>query len=251
MSRLRSTFLIFTLALSAQPLLAGFSDTDVVIPAVSRAPGGYLSDWYSQIWITNLGSQPVTYQASFYQRDQSNLSPHTFSDTLGPSETKRYDNVVENLFGLSGVSGAVRVTASGPFLVSSRTYNLPPSGNVRDNVGLFFTGVPTTFAIGPGETSQLQGITQGWSALSDLRTKTEVRDVPLGLDFVMALRPVEYRLCDSNRRLDIGFVAQEIEAQRDEIDSLKARLQESEDVRGRLSELEARLSRVEARAPSR
>lgn len=163
MTSFRAYLLMFTLALSAQPLLAGFSDTDLLIPAVSRAPGNYLSQWYSQIWITNLGSQQLTVLASFYQRDQSNLSPHTFSDTLGPSETKRYDNVVETLFGLSGVSGAVRVTASGPILVSSRTYNLPSSGNVWDSQGLFFTGVPTTFAIGPGEASQLQGITQGWS----------------------------------------------------------------------------------------
>ncbi|MFI5180096.1 MAG: tail fiber domain-containing protein [Thermoanaerobaculia bacterium] len=163
MTSFRACVLMFLVALSAQPLLAGFTDTDLLIPAVSRAPGNYLSEWYSQIWITNLGSQQVTFQASFYQRDQSNPSPHTFADTLGPSETKRYDNVVENLFGLSGVSGAVRVTASGPVLVSSRTYSLPSSGNVWDSVGQFFTGVPTTFAIGPGETSQLQGITQGWS----------------------------------------------------------------------------------------
>jgi hypothetical protein len=163
MARFRASLLIFTLVLSAQPLLAGFTDTDLLIPAVSRAPGSFLSEWYSQIWITNLGSQQVSFQASFYQRDQANLSPHTFSDNVSPSETKRYDNVVETLFGLSGVSGAVRVTASGPILVSSRTYNLPSSGNVWDGQGLFFTGVPTTFAIGPGETSQLQGITQGWS----------------------------------------------------------------------------------------
>lgn len=163
MTGFRKAFLALSLAVSPLPLLAGFPDTDLVIPAVSRAPGNFLSEWYSQIWITNLGSQPVSFQASFYQRDQANPSPHTFSDTVNPSETKRYDNVVETLFGLSGVSGAVRVTASGPILVSSRTYNLPASGNVWDSQGLFFTGVPATFAIGPGETSQLQGISQGWS----------------------------------------------------------------------------------------
>ena len=51
-----------------------------------------------------------------------------------------------------------------------------------------------------------------WSALSDLRAKTDVRDLDLGLDFVMALRPVEYRLKSGNGKTDMGFVAQEIEA---------------------------------------
>ena len=51
-----------------------------------------------------------------------------------------------------------------------------------------------------------------WSALSDLRAKTDVRDISLGLDFVMALRPVEYQLKSGNGKTDMGFVAQDIEA---------------------------------------
>ena len=52
----------------------------------------------------------------------------------------------------------------------------------------------------------------GWSALSDIRAKTDVRDISLGLDFVLALRPVEYRLRSGNGKTDLGFVAQDIEA---------------------------------------
>ena len=124
--------------------------------------------------------------------------------------------------------------------------------------------------------------------------KTDLRDVPLGLDFVLALRPVEYRLRDGNGRLDMGFVAQDvegllgdgynvldigpdpdrtlslrhshliapivkavqeqqtqIEAQKAEINTLKTRLRESEDVRAMLRELEARLTRAEARVASK
>ena len=39
-----------------------------------------------------------------------------------------------------------------------------------------------------------------------------MRDVPFGLDFVLALRPVEYKLRSGNGHLDMGFVAQDIEA---------------------------------------
>ena len=51
-----------------------------------------------------------------------------------------------------------------------------------------------------------------WSALSDVRAKENIRDLSLGLDFVLALRPVEYKLRNGNGRTDMGFVAQDIEA---------------------------------------
>jgi hypothetical protein len=51
----------------------------------------------------------------------------------------------------------------------------------------------------------------GWSTLSDGRAKTDVEDIPLGLDFIQALRPVAYKLKGGNGRIDLGFVAQDIE----------------------------------------
>jgi hypothetical protein len=51
----------------------------------------------------------------------------------------------------------------------------------------------------------------GWSALSDRRAKKDVRELSLGLEFVMGLRPVEYRLRNGNERVDMGFVAQDVE----------------------------------------
>jgi hypothetical protein len=51
-----------------------------------------------------------------------------------------------------------------------------------------------------------------WSALSDARAKSDVRDLDLGLDFVLALRPVAYRYTAGNGRTDLGFVAQDVEA---------------------------------------
>lgn len=51
-----------------------------------------------------------------------------------------------------------------------------------------------------------------WSALSDVRAKSDVRDLDLGLPFVLALRPVAYRYKHGNGRTDLGFVAQDVEA---------------------------------------
>ena len=51
----------------------------------------------------------------------------------------------------------------------------------------------------------------GWSNLSDIRSKEDIEDITLGLDFINALRPVEFSLIDGNDGLDLGFIAQDIE----------------------------------------
>jgi hypothetical protein len=51
-----------------------------------------------------------------------------------------------------------------------------------------------------------------WSALSDIRAKRDVRDLDLGLEFLLQLRPVAYTLRNGNGKTDMGFVAQDIEA---------------------------------------
>lgn len=153
--------ILLLLAFASHHSEAGFAGTDVLIPAVARAGGLFGSEFYSQVWVTNLAGSTLAVSFAFLQRDQSNTAPRTFSAMLDPYETRRFDNAVEAMFGVSGTSGAVRVTAAGPILVSSRTYNLPPGGDPSQGQGLFFTGIPCTFAIGAGETAQLQGVTQG------------------------------------------------------------------------------------------
>ncbi len=51
-----------------------------------------------------------------------------------------------------------------------------------------------------------------WSNLSDARAKAEIRELDLGLDLVLALRPVRFRMVEGNGRTDLGFVAQDVEA---------------------------------------
>ena len=121
----------------------------------------------------------------------------------------------------------------------------------------------------------------GWSALSDARAKRDIRDIDLGLDFVLSLRPVEYRMKLGNGRTDMGFLAQDVEAllgadynvvtvggdsQRtlslrytDLIAPVVKAIQEqearhrgdSEALRIRIEALEHRLAEIEERRPSR
>jgi hypothetical protein len=63
-----------------------------------------------------------------------------------------------------------------------------------------------------GNTSVTQiGGQVAWSNLSDSRIKKDIIPISYGLDFITALKPVQYRMRNGNDRLDFGFIAQDIE----------------------------------------
>jgi hypothetical protein len=47
---------------------------------------------------------------------------------------------------------------------------------------------------------------------SDARLKENIRDLDLGLGFVLQLRPVSFTMKQGNGRTDMGFLAQDVEA---------------------------------------
>jgi len=64
--------------------------------------------------------------------------------------------------------------------------------------------------VGNSSVSVIQGQVP-FSWVSDRRWKTDVEPLAVGLDFVRRLQPVSYRLRGGNGRLDMGFVAQDVE----------------------------------------
>jgi hypothetical protein len=57
-----------------------------------------------------------------------------------------------------------------------------------------------------------------FSTPSDARLKSNIEDSPLGLDFILKLRPVHYHLnSDNSGKLYTGFIAQEVEKVVDEL----------------------------------
>ncbi len=72
--------------------------------------------------------------------------------------------------------------------------------------------VDASYHVRIGDTSVSQiGGQVAWSNLSDARHKQDIRDLDLGLDFVMQLRPVSFTMRSGNGRTDMGFVAQDVE----------------------------------------
>ncbi len=150
---------LLVLILFATRLQAGFAGTNVFIPATARTPGTGGSQFYSTLWVTNLGGAPANVTIQFLRQGQTNPAPTTKTEVIAAGATQRIDDVVTYL-GESG-GGALHVVSDQEVFVSSRTYDQPPGTELKDVKALFFSGIPATFALGAGDVSRLQGITNG------------------------------------------------------------------------------------------
>ena len=90
----------------------------------------------------------------------------------------------------------------------------PAAGDLVDATAIGFdANVDASYHVRIGDTNVTQIAGQvGWSNLSDVRAKSDIRDLDLGLDFVMRLHPVSFTMKQGNGRTDMGFVAQDVEA---------------------------------------
>ena len=158
----RSVFAI--LLLFALPAFGGFSATESFLPAVGRVAGSGGSQFYTTVWLTNpAGSGTAHFTFQFLQQGKANTGAvPSFADTLAPGETKIYENVIEQKLHLTSAIGAARITSDLPLVASERIYNqASPADNLGTTEGLFFAAVPSSLAIGAGETASVQGVNQG------------------------------------------------------------------------------------------
>ncbi len=139
---------------------AGFTGTDVFLPSVAAQPGVAPSVWYTTVWVHNPSSRTANLTVYLLER-RANPAPQTFTDTIPPGDTRRYDDAVQTMFAKQ-TAGALRVTSNVNVSVVSRVYS--QSGEEKDSVGQFFAAVPASFAIGAGETTELLGIRQSQPA---------------------------------------------------------------------------------------
>jgi hypothetical protein len=151
----------FTLiVLLCSPAFAGFSATELILPAAGRVMGAGGSEFLTTGWVTNPNAAAVDVQFQFLEAGQENPNPLTVTDTLNPGQTKTYENLAETLFGRSGVLGAVRVRSSARVLASARIYSQAPGDTLANTFGVYFAAVPSSFAIGTTEQGSLQGVSQ-------------------------------------------------------------------------------------------
>ena len=117
-------------------------------------------------------------------------------------------------------------TYAGYYNGSTSTANGITTGTNNTCIG--FAAYPSSatvsdeITLGDGDVNNLRCNDTSISSLSDERDKTNIVDVPLGLDFINTLRPVSF---DWNRRdgkrkgtKDFGFIAQELKTAQDATD---------------------------------
>jgi len=142
---------------------ANFAGTDVFIPSLGHGRGSAQSQWNACIWVHNPNAAPVNVTFRLLLRDQANPSAQVYNDTIQAGDTRRYDDALATLFGVTTKTfGAVRVTtpAGQAVIVNARSYSTPPGGDPMDTTGQFYAAIPASFAIGPQQKTELLGVFQ-------------------------------------------------------------------------------------------
>jgi hypothetical protein len=142
---------------------AGFFGTDVFLPSVGAKPGVPPAIWYTTVWVHNPGTSPANITVYLLER-KANTAPLTYTDSIPPGDTKKYDNAVHLMFARQ-TFGALRITSNQEVMVSSRVYSQQGSA-IDASTGQFFAGVPASFAIGAGEATEIIGAHQTQPAAS-------------------------------------------------------------------------------------
>ena len=109
MKRARTWVLLSVLAslLGPSAAFAGFASSDVYLTSIGRVAGNDGAQFYTTVWITNLSStDTVGFSFSLLLTGQANPNPASFSDALAPGETKMYEDIILNKFGLTSALGA-------------------------------------------------------------------------------------------------------------------------------------------------
>ncbi|MDX2435809.1 MAG: hypothetical protein QNL88_02055, partial [Acidobacteriota bacterium] len=138
--------------------LAGFSGTEVYLPSVGHGDGVGSSVWRTTLWIHNPSSAAANCGIQLLLRNQANPNPDTYQLTVPAGDTVKIEDATWTLFGIDGY-GALRIISSEEIVVNSRIYNIEGT-DLSNTQGQFFGGIPSSFALASGQTTEILGVNQ-------------------------------------------------------------------------------------------
>jgi hypothetical protein len=142
------------------------SGEPLYVPAVAHNPGLSGTQWRSDLEVHNPGAVQTQYTLELLKSGQDNSTPASATFTLDPGMSRRYVDVVKDVFGFDG-SGAIRVTPSvGRIMVAARSYT--DSGN--GTRGQFIPGIAASAATAADVAANLIQLTQTTSGATGFRT---------------------------------------------------------------------------------
>lgn len=98
-----------------------------LIPSVAHLPGSAGTQWRTDVAVVNWGASAVLLQATYH----SSGAPLTRTTSLAVNAALEWRDVLVSLFGVAAgasTSGTIAISASGPVVVTSRTYNETATG---------------------------------------------------------------------------------------------------------------------------
>jgi hypothetical protein len=174
---------------SAAQTATNLESNDIFLPAVGRLPGALLTQWRTDLTVTNVSrlQELSTVHITFTRSDQP--GEIFVTRTLSPRETLVLDDVVQNTFGLNAAFGSIRITSPTPrarLTANARVYNV---GNFGGQYGQGVFALPVD---GLTNEHHLTGLT----ALGDKRTNVGISNpwsVPVGVSINLYDRDGEAR----------------------------------------------------------
>ncbi|MGV8041317.1 MAG: hypothetical protein AB2L07_15045 [Thermoanaerobaculaceae bacterium] len=149
-----TALVVVAVGICGEVAMAGFSGTDLFLPSVGAKPGVAPAIWYTTVYVHNPNATPANVTFYLLER-QANPSPMSYTDTIQPGDTAKYDNAVQLMFSKQ-TFGAIRLTSNVKVMAGSRIYS--QAGELEDSVGQYFAGTPASFAIGAGQRTELVGV---------------------------------------------------------------------------------------------
>jgi hypothetical protein len=140
--------------------------TELFVPALGHGLGqvvnGVQAWWRGDVWIFNPSTQPAAVDIFLLMRNQGNPTPNSRRITVNPGETRYLPDVVYLTFGLDNTFGGLRIVSNIPVVVSGTSYdaNVTVVGKGQGTAGQFFSGIPASFGIGLGDSTDIIGLDQ-------------------------------------------------------------------------------------------
>ena len=115
----------------------------LVVPAAANAPGDAGTTWVSDVVLHNPGAEPATVNLYLMAAGADNTHAEGRQVEVPAGGSLRVADVVQSIFGVTGVGGAILVGADRELIVSSRTYNDAATGTF----GQYIPGLPIQAAM--------------------------------------------------------------------------------------------------------
>lgn len=116
-----------------------------VLPSITQARGTDGSRIETSAWVVNLGASSASFEFAFLPASNTAAPPAQIR-TLGPGQTLRLNNVLQDLFGLGEGEGALIVRGEQPFELRGVNASVTnPSGAFGQGV----TSLPSSELLGP------------------------------------------------------------------------------------------------------